>query len=416
MLVLFSLATVLSFWAVMTFEAAVGSTGVFAIAARYWYFYCERIYLRFYWKTEDEYNFQEEASDENPAEDDEPPIPGALTDAKTSRNPMHDMNAVERAKRGSAYHQHTPSADPDHLLMYPTHPKDKSAPTTRSSNSTKSTRRRFFPSFSFRKRKGSKEEPSAKTTATIASTKQTAETLRSGVLIRSSTDATLMANAMINASGNKVIIMEGYLMKKTVSKNLILAIATLGTMDATQGNWERRYVILNCYGQLFYYKTRQDFRTNPKKPFYKRPVNLIDFFIRVINSLHPETIVDTNNTRPTEVSDRKSGGGGLVPSSGDLQRRASVKAQAQETIRFEIILIPRDYVKAKQQEQEETRTNYSGGSTRNNSTGGSKEESNGSTVPQNWIFRCDTEEELIIWTNCMKEMCPSAFEDFTTEE
>ncbi len=49
MMLLFAISTTLSFWVVMNFESAVGSTVVFVIAARYWYYYTERIYLRFYW-------------------------------------------------------------------------------------------------------------------------------------------------------------------------------------------------------------------------------------------------------------------------------------------------------------------------------------------------------------------------------
>lgn len=49
MMIAFTLSTTLSFWVVMSFNAALGSTIVFVIAARYWYMYTERIYLRFYW-------------------------------------------------------------------------------------------------------------------------------------------------------------------------------------------------------------------------------------------------------------------------------------------------------------------------------------------------------------------------------
>jgi hypothetical protein len=49
MMMMFALSTIMSFWVVMNFESALGSTAVFIIAARQWYFYTERIYLRFYW-------------------------------------------------------------------------------------------------------------------------------------------------------------------------------------------------------------------------------------------------------------------------------------------------------------------------------------------------------------------------------
>jgi hypothetical protein len=66
MMIFFALSTVLSFWVVMTFEAAVGCTACFAIASRYWYIYCERIYLSFYWDAEATgWNSREGSIDEN---------------------------------------------------------------------------------------------------------------------------------------------------------------------------------------------------------------------------------------------------------------------------------------------------------------------------------------------------------------
>mmetsp|Transcript_20003 Transcript_20003/g.34016 ORF Transcript_20003/g.34016 Transcript_20003/m.34016 type:complete len:320 (-) Transcript_20003:32-991(-) len=53
MMLMFATSTVLSFWVVMTFEGAIGCTACFVIASFYWWKYCERIWLRFYWKVED---------------------------------------------------------------------------------------------------------------------------------------------------------------------------------------------------------------------------------------------------------------------------------------------------------------------------------------------------------------------------
>jgi len=115
-----------------------------------------------------------------------------------------------------------------------------------------------------------------------------------------------------------------------------------------------------------------------------------------------------------------------------------------DSSRFELILIPRDYVHTRLQEQannsnnngnngseravsvvsasvsvsmmgDDTRTIVSGLSGgRTLLGGGGNEEGFGSIVPQNWFFRCDTEEELTIWTHCMKECSPSSFLDFTS--
>eukprot|EP01032_Pedospumella_encystans_P017955 gene17955-20451_t len=53
MMFTFSTATVLSCWVVMSFEASLGCSVSFLVAASYWYKYCERIYLRFYWNPEE---------------------------------------------------------------------------------------------------------------------------------------------------------------------------------------------------------------------------------------------------------------------------------------------------------------------------------------------------------------------------
>lgn len=53
MVFLFSLSTVMLFWVVMNLYSAGFSTIVYLLGARYWWYYCERIYLRFYWKSEE---------------------------------------------------------------------------------------------------------------------------------------------------------------------------------------------------------------------------------------------------------------------------------------------------------------------------------------------------------------------------
>eukprot|EP00601_Ochromonadales_sp_CCMP2298_P036055 CAMPEP_0173359732 /NCGR_PEP_ID=MMETSP1144-20121109/20204_1 /TAXON_ID=483371 /ORGANISM="non described non described, Strain CCMP2298" /LENGTH=432 /DNA_ID=CAMNT_0014309025 /DNA_START=95 /DNA_END=1389 /DNA_ORIENTATION=- len=69
----FVVSTAWLFWCVMTFYQALASNIAFFIAARYWYFYCERIYLRFYWSrsTDEAWNLQRESGisvDANPAD------------------------------------------------------------------------------------------------------------------------------------------------------------------------------------------------------------------------------------------------------------------------------------------------------------------------------------------------------------
>jgi hypothetical protein len=53
MMVCFSLSTVLIFWSVYDFYPAIISSGLFLVAWYFWYSYCERIYLRFFWDEQD---------------------------------------------------------------------------------------------------------------------------------------------------------------------------------------------------------------------------------------------------------------------------------------------------------------------------------------------------------------------------
>eukprot|EP01032_Pedospumella_encystans_P015927 gene15927-18192_t len=82
MLMVFSFitGTIWLYFCVMTFNGAIISTFLTLVAARTWYYFCERIYLRFYWKV------QEGAWNEAPrdsrykSEDDNPATRQALQD------------------------------------------------------------------------------------------------------------------------------------------------------------------------------------------------------------------------------------------------------------------------------------------------------------------------------------------------
>jgi hypothetical protein len=73
MVVAFASSTMWLFFCVMTVFEAVASTAIFVIAIRFWYVYCERIYLRFYWKTEvQQWDGQGERDSRLVSEDDNP--------------------------------------------------------------------------------------------------------------------------------------------------------------------------------------------------------------------------------------------------------------------------------------------------------------------------------------------------------
>lgn len=84
MLACFALSTVWCFWCIMSTDEAITSSAVFAVAARQWYYYGERIYLRFYWNKE-ETNWNDGDVNKDIEFDDEPRIPGD----NTGTNPLH---------------------------------------------------------------------------------------------------------------------------------------------------------------------------------------------------------------------------------------------------------------------------------------------------------------------------------------
>lgn len=68
MVILFSISTVLIFWFVFSVYSAIVSSILFALALRQWYFYCERIYLRFFWEDTDSRWNERESEALSPAE------------------------------------------------------------------------------------------------------------------------------------------------------------------------------------------------------------------------------------------------------------------------------------------------------------------------------------------------------------
>jgi hypothetical protein len=95
MVILFSISTILLFWVIMNYYSAAGATAVYFIGAYYWYKYCERIYLRFYWKADAAKWREDSLSDiEAPL-----PLPLASNADGTTTNPIQN---------GHTNHMHLP--------------------------------------------------------------------------------------------------------------------------------------------------------------------------------------------------------------------------------------------------------------------------------------------------------------------
>jgi hypothetical protein len=322
MMVLFSLSTILSFWAVFSFYAAVGATAVYVIAARYWYFYSERIYLRFYWNVDDS-RYATSDDGDNPVANLPPGSNGE--------------NYVERTISRSP-------ADPYGVDFT----KDSSLG---SANGEMKKKRGGFKISRLLKKSTNNSMTENLLTSKVENSPGNASPGRSQV-----------------TSSNKYdIAMEGYLLKK--GSNNVLA-------DFNKEPWERRYFALNYHGQLFVYKTRQDYRLKPKLPIYNRPVNLHEFLIEIFNSEDPYSTrtVSVESAQPTYIDDSAS------VASGKSGKK--VNTGSEKKLRFQFTLIPLE----------------------------NKHSQDKKSARQNWILRCDTEEELEVWTAIMRDISPESFQ------
>jgi hypothetical protein len=323
MMILFSLSTILSFWAVMSFYAAIGATAVYVIAARYWYYYSERIYLRFYWNVADSQYATSDDGD-NPAAN----LPPDL------------------ANNGENYGERTISkspADPYGVDFT----KDSSLGSANGE---------------IKKKRGGIKIPRL----LKKSNKELTENLLTNKIENTRGNAS-PGKTTVTSSNKYDIAMEGYLLKK--GSNNVLA-------DFNKEPWERRYFTLNYHGQLFVYKARQDYRLKPKQPLYNRPINLHEFLIEIYNSEDPYSIrtvsVESSQTGYIDDSSSVAGGSGKKVNTG----------KGEKKLRFQLTLIPLENIHSQDKK----------------------------SARQNWILRCDTEEELEIWTAIMRDISPESFQ------
>jgi hypothetical protein len=298
MIVSFALSTVLSFWVVMDVVASTGSTLVFAMAARFWYFYSKRVFLRFYWdKTKKSTTWAGAAEDD----DDEPTIqskvqPTSISISVEQKSPMHSTGSII----GSVFSQKSLPLSNTPKLGEDTHKKN-----------IKSRRMSAFDWL-----------------------KPTEKEIRDSLCEadRFAVDELSKQQAL----QSRDVAMEGYLTKRGVSRS-----------EFVRDPWERRYFVLNHRGQIFNYKSRQDYREDPASRVKGRPIDLEEYLVEV------------------------TGGWGL-----SLNDTASVSmtGTAGSLPAFQITLKPREDESFRQ-----------------------------------WMLRCDTEEVLAQWLQAMSLVSPQSF-------
>ncbi len=338
MMVLFSLSTVLSFWAVMSFESAIAGTIVYIIAGRQWYYYCERIYLRFYWKeAESKWHANDDDTDDDPAAVD-PPLPNL------HQNPIHDHHSDRVIARRTSDGYSTGGGDDRS-----TNADSTGTPEKKKKSFTRGIK---FPKLS--------RKPNNDLSKNLLSSGEMSPQAKRPT-------STIQANAKNAAVSTKFqVIMEGYLLKK----------GGYSAIDFNKEPWERRFFTLNRSAQLFMYKTRHDYREKPRQPIYHRPLSLYEFVIEVFNSEDPRPMreISIESTMSYAVDD----------ATGAITKRLS--KGTEKPLRFQITLIPKENLE-------------------------STEKDENPVLRQNWILRCDTEEELEIWTSVMREISPQSFRE-----
>lgn len=225
MLCSFAFSTVWVFWAVMTTWEATTCTVVFLFAARIWYYYSERIYLRFFWN-KNESNWNNGYVDDEVEFEQEPQIPGQEQNA----NPLHVLTGAQ--------------------------PKPQ----------FKKKKLRFPFSLTFGENQ-SGDDTETRDSELVAPTSP----VHDGTAI--SGDA---KGVDLKSLTKAMMAMEGYFTSRG-------RYANQSAIDASK-KWERQYFVLFKTGEFYIYKTRQAFRTDPKSPVYIRPLRLTDYFVSVDNT------------------------------------------------------------------------------------------------------------------------------------
>eukprot|EP01034_Spumella_vulgaris_P026087 gene26087-32617_t len=223
----------------MDFVASCGSTLVFVMAARFWYFYSKRVFLRFYWDKATKGTTWAGAVEDD---DDEPTIEGRvqltnMSGVSDQRSPIHSTSTGSR-------NESTLSHKSGSFTSETSKRQDIAQPESDTSSKTKS--RRMSHIFDWLK-------PSEKEIrdSLCEADRYTAEERLKQLAIAS-----------------KDVAMEGYLTKRAVSRS-----------EYVKDKWERRYFVLNYRGQISSYKNRQDYREDPTARIQGRPIDLDEYFV-----------------------------------------------------------------------------------------------------------------------------------------
>ena len=314
MMIAFSAATVLSCWVVMSFEASVGCSISFAVAACYWYKYCERIYLRFYWDSEDAGWKPGSGSFDQHEEDPAAQTENPLTKAN-SFQPKHH-NKTKKSKHGlfrMIFGAKNPAGKDDAV--------DDTKARSRSSSA------------------GSNYQPPGITTVNVLQRTLTNTSLSSEV------PGIPMNPNWAAASASRGVIMEGYLTKRGGNAQKFLNRSE---------PWERRYFTLTSAGNLYIYKNRHEYRNDHKNPIYTRPLRLSDYYVEVNN--FDDELREGTATESEFVSSKTEGG--LQKSLLTVNSITVPDDSEIKPFRFQMTLVLREHADSGAQPNDKKQSRY----------------------------------------------------------
>mmetsp|Transcript_5882 Transcript_5882/g.9698 ORF Transcript_5882/g.9698 Transcript_5882/m.9698 type:complete len:653 (-) Transcript_5882:1191-3149(-) len=335
MMVFFVLSTILSFWAVMGWRGATCSTIAFLIAARFWIFHCNRIYLRFYW--EDNLNWYRDTVDaEGNAyrrrdSDDEPGVGYGDTVAVSASSPPIGKNAASDVNDQGPSTVHPLHITTTGEAVEGGGSGGNGVGTSRNPTGTTGTgpasqnvdldsnasyivngkvKKRnllhyLFPDLMSSRSNRKKQQQLDKAAAAAALSnrndngRNTSEMRPSwamnyniameGYLTRHVANTSISTSASSSSSstgGNTPLEAPPPQQQQQQQAQLSSSsrgTGTINTSSRSANGWERRYVTLSATGNLFLYKSRQEYRGNPKAPIHSRPIQLLDYFVHVSN-------------------------------------------------------------------------------------------------------------------------------------
>lgn len=400
MMVLFAVSTIISFWVVMSYYSAAGSSVAFLVAARYWYYYSERIYLRFYWDAEKE-KWNEDTGGRQVSivsEHDDmgyhPPIPKVRSIGGPVENGKSSVasNLITQENIGKMNENDSRSSKKNKFF----HRK----------------RLKLFSSFPFHKGKksevNSEELNNVVANPVLTNTKESDNSLKTHHRVSSKTHVPVESLPIPYQPENdkNPYAIEGYLSRH----------GTSSLSNSGNEKWERCYCGLTPKGNLFFYKNRQHFYNNPKDPLNNRPLYLFDFFIVI----HVEV-----NNRTSETSNHGDRHSSSTPPS---PRNSFFGVEGKQKFVFEIMLFPQDSDEASQtvithnhdknprdsfldSYYRGTASSYRGSEVRPSGVHGSRTSFNEQDrlSRKRWLLRFDTEEELHGWEEVMRRIAPSCF-------